>query len=75
MQRNTRIVTAAAVGAMAGACAGIELAVHFRQPDTRVLFALFAVTFAFLGGAIGAIFQLAIAPDPPSLESPQDECD
>lgn len=75
MQPNTRIVTAAAVGAMAGACAGIQLAVHFRQPDTRVLFALFAVAFAFLGGAIGAIFQLAIAPANPSSEAVQDEID
>ncbi len=75
MLRNTRIVTAAAVGAMAGACAGIQLAVHFRQPDTRVLFALFAVAFAFLGGAIGAIFQLAIAPGRRSPEALRDEAD
>jgi|GEM_PF-6580043 len=75
MQPNTRIVTAAAVGAMAGACAGIQLAVHFRQPDSRVLFALFAVAFAFLGGAIGAIFQLAIAPGGPSTDVSQDEGD
>jgi hypothetical protein len=68
MHRHTRLVTAAAVGAMAGACAGIELAVRFRQPDTRVMYALFAVVFALLGAAIGAIFQMAIAPASEPLE-------
>jgi uncharacterized membrane protein YfcA len=61
MHPNTRLVAAAAMGAMAGACAGIELAMRLRQPDTRWLFALFAIAFAVLGGAIGGILQMAVA--------------